>query len=122
MAISLTSQQQQALEQRIVPQRLRDLPTPPNVAAEALRFRKKQGWSAQPLSAIEDELKLQYYYGGQYIRCLFGKDGPIIVAIYRGDDEDYRNQVQALSAQERQEAVVVFPGRWNDPNAEMSWA
>jgi hypothetical protein len=103
-----------------VRQRLRDLPTPPEVAAEARRFRKKQGWG-QPLSAIEDELKLQYYYGGQCIRCLFGKDGPIIVALYRGDDEDYRNQEQALSAEEKQKAVVLVPSVWNDPNSVIGW-
>jgi hypothetical protein len=121
MSTPSTSQQQQALGQPFVRQRLRELPTPPEVAAEARRFHKAQGWGGrQRLSAIEDELKLQYYYGGQHIRCLFGKDGPIIVAIYRGDDEDYRNQIQALSAEEKQEAVVVFPCRWNDPNAEIT--
>jgi len=121
MSTPLASERQQAPGQPFVRQRLRDLPTPPEVAAEARRFRKKQGWGAQPLSAIEDELKLQYYYGGQEMRCLFGKDGPIIVAIYRGDDEDYRNQLQALSAEEKQKAVVLVPSVWNDPNSVIGW-
>jgi hypothetical protein len=119
MSTPLTSEQQQALGQPFVRQQLRDLPTPPEVAEAAQRFRKRLGWEWRPLRAIEDELKLQYYYGGQEIRCLFGKDGPIIVAIYRGDDEDYRNQLQALSAQEKQEAVVLVPSVFNDPNAEI---
>jgi hypothetical protein len=120
MSTPITSQQQQAPGQPFVRQRLRDLPTPPEVAAEARRIRKKQGWGAQRLCEIEDQLKLQYYYGGQYLRCLFGREGPIVVVIYRGDDEDYRNQVEALSPQERQKAVIVMPARWNDPNAQIT--
>ncbi len=122
MSTPLASERQQAPGQPFVRQRLRDLPTPPEVAAEARRFHKAQGWGGrQRLNAIEDELKLQYYYGGQCIRCLFGREGPIIVAIYRGDDQDYRNQEQALSAKEKHEAVVLVPSVWNDPNSFIGW-
>ena len=52
-----------------------------------------------PLSRIEQELKLQYYYGGRLICCLRTKEGLEIVIVHKGDDEDFHQQYRALSAE-----------------------
>lgn len=98
-----------------IPKRLDDLPTPPEVAEAARQYIKKLGlFRKKTLKSIEDELKLQYYYGGWYIRCLPTKQGKVIVALDQGDEEECERQVQALSPEDRRESVVHVPSIWNN--------
>jgi hypothetical protein len=103
-----------------VPQRLADLPTPPEIVQRARRHARKLGlWGKKYINGFEEELKLQYYYGGRHIRCLPTPQGGVVVAVHNGDDEDYQRQLQALTPQQRQRAVVMVPFIWNDPNSQM---
>src|SRR5438552_3002210 len=44
---------------------LRDLPTPPELAEDIERLAKKRGyWRKKDQRELEEELKLQFYYGG----------------------------------------------------------
>ena len=101
-----------------LPKRIADLPTPPDVLAYAQECKKERGLSKRAFDELVDELKLQYYYGGWHIRCLPTKQGSVVVVIDLGDEEDYKRQVQALSPEVRQRAVVAIPSPWMD---DTSW-
>jgi hypothetical protein len=101
-----------------IPQRLEDLPTPPELLEEARRYQRKLSlYGKKWLQEIVEEMKLQYYYGGWFIRVLPTPKGRVVVALHRGDDEEYQRQVEALTPEQRQQAVVTTPTIWNDPNS-----
>src|SRR5262249_30729169 len=58
--------------------RLRDLPTPPEVIQEAKQLCTRYGWN---LRDTEEQLKIQYYYGGQSIYVLRTPKGPVIILV-----------------------------------------
>jgi hypothetical protein len=100
-----------------VPQRLEDLPTPPELLERARRYQRKTGGGRKQLLEIVEEMKLQYYYGGWHIRVLPTPKGGVVVALHRGDDEEYQRQVQALTPKQRQQAVIMIPTIYDDPNS-----
>jgi hypothetical protein len=95
--------------------KLRELPMPPEVAEEARRYCKKLGlWRRRYIQDVEDELRLQYYFGGQAVVYLRSKDGPIIVAAGRVEDEAFGRQLDALPPGERRQVAYDFPMAWSD--------
>ncbi len=119
-----TSHVQQAVLPPPVPRRLADLPTPPEVTEEARRqfAARWKGWGGKSLSRIEQELKLQYYYGGRLICCLRDKEGLDVVIVHNGDDEEFHRQYQSLSPDQRRLAVSMSLPAWMDDRAELSSA
>src|SRR5262245_43706981 len=95
--------------------KVRDLPTPPELAAEAKRYCKQLGtcWRKDVLEA-EDELKVQYYFGGQAVSYLRTKEGPVIVAAGYRDSDAYDQLLAFLPAEERRRVILDFPSKWND--------
>jgi hypothetical protein len=95
--------------------KVRDLPTPPELAAEAKRYCKQLGtcWRKDVLEA-EDELKLQYYFGGLAVSRLHTAEGPVIVAAGRRDSDAYDQLLAFLPPEERRQVVLDFPSKWND--------
>jgi hypothetical protein len=95
--------------------KLRELPMPPEVAEEARRYCKKLGlWRKRYIQDVEDELRLQYYFGGQTVVYLRSKDGPIVVAAGRVEDEAFGRQLDALPPGERRQVAYDFPSVRND--------
>jgi hypothetical protein len=91
--------------------RLRDLPTPPEVVEEVKKWCRKCGWRRQD---VEDETKLQYYFGGQLIYILHLPEGPVVIPIeerFRGTP-DLRSIL--LTPEERYLAVEDCPSPWHD--------
>jgi hypothetical protein len=103
-----------------VPQCLADLPTPAEVADAVkrsyTRWRKLGGKS---LATIEEELKLQYYYGGQSVNYLRTPRGIVVMAVGHCGTSDYRRQLDALPAELRPQLLLAIPSRWNDEVAEI---
>lgn len=96
-------------------QRLRDLPTPPDVAERVQRRCEKLGLSRKESRAeVEEELKLQYYFGGQYVGYLRSAEGKIVIAAGRLDSEEFSRQLDALDPEERRKVVLDVPSRWNE--------
>jgi hypothetical protein len=93
--------------------RLRDLPTPAEVAAEAERWCKKYGSRGQKgRREMEEQLKLQYYYGGQPVYIVRTPDGPVVIPIpdrYK-DTPDLRHVL--LTPEERPHACLEIPPLW----------
>jgi hypothetical protein len=96
--------------------RLRDLPTPPEVAEQAKQSCRKYGWNRQD---VEDQLKLQYYYGGQSIYILSTSQGPVVIPI----EERYKDtpdlRYALLTPEERPHAGLTIPSCWHDPVSEI---
>jgi hypothetical protein len=96
--------------------RLRDLPTPPEVLDEVERCCKKYAWNRQE---VEEQLKLQYYYGGQAVYRVRSSEGSIIIPIperYR-DTPDLRYVL--LTPQERSCACLEIPTPWRETTSEI---
>jgi hypothetical protein len=101
-------------------QRLGDLPVSAEVAEEAHRQCQKLGlWRLQDKQEIEEELKLQYYYGGQAVYLLHTPAGQVVIPI----DEHYKDtpdlRYLLFTPEERPEAVLTFPPRWRDTASEV---
>jgi hypothetical protein len=91
--------------------RLRDLPTPPEVVDETERWCRRYGWGRR---GVEEQLKLQYYYGGQAVYVLRMPEGPVVIPIedrFR-DTPDLRSVL--LTPEERPLAVLDCPPPWHD--------
>ncbi len=97
----------------VKPQRVRlnELPTPPEVVAEAKECCRKYGWQQR---GVEEELKLQYYFGGQSIYLLRTPEGLVVIPI----EERYKGtpglRDLLLTPAEKYQAVRDCPSPWND--------
>ena len=94
---------------------LRELPTPPEVAAEAERWVKQYGRSGKNgRRDAEDRFKLQYYYGGQEVYTVRTAGGLVVIPI----PEQYQStpdlRYRLLTAAERTTACLEVPPPWND--------
>jgi hypothetical protein len=91
--------------------RLRELPTPPEVTQEVEQYCKKYHWNRRE---IEDQLKLQYYFGGQAIYVVRTPDGPLVIPI-EGRFRDMADlRYVMLKPEERSEACYTVPSPWHD--------
>jgi len=102
-------------------QRIRDLPLPPEVAAEAARFGKRIGfWRAKDRRQLEEQMKIQHYYGGQWIAYLRSDEGPVVVAAAEDlNDSLFDQQLSFLTAEERRSALIDRPSRLFDNESEI---
>jgi hypothetical protein len=102
-------------------QRIRDLLLPPEVAAEAKRYCKRLGrWGAQSLRDMEEQMKLQHYYGGRWIACLETDDGLVVVAAAESLGATcFDQQLAAVTAEERRHLLINSPTRLFDSESEI---
>jgi hypothetical protein len=102
-------------------QRLRDLPLPPEVAAEAKQYCKHLGlWGAKWRREMEEHMKLQHYYGGTWIAYLRTDEGPVIVAAAASlGDPVFDQQLSFLTADERRRIILDLPVRLFDAESEL---
>jgi hypothetical protein len=100
---------------------LRALPTPSEVAAIVQKRCQELGvWRRKYVQEVEDEFKLQYYYGGRCVAYLRTSEGPVIVAAGRRDSDAFDRQLSYLTTEERYGAIRDWPSPWNDP-ATSTW-
>lgn len=102
-------------------QRLADLPMPPEVAEAAKRHCKLLGafWARQK-RRIEDELKLQYYFGGNWVAYLCTREGIVVLAAAeRLDDLSFDRHSPEWTPEERRDATLYRVSRFNDPVSEI---
>jgi hypothetical protein len=100
--------------------RLRDLPTPPDVLAEVEHWWRKYGHRGKDRwRELEEQFKLQYYYGGQPIYVLRSPEGTVVLPIA----ERYRDtpglRYVLLTVEERPRACLTIPPRWRDVTSEI---
>jgi hypothetical protein len=96
--------------------RVRELAVPPEVAERVKRVcRKLCLWRCRYVQEVEDELKLQSHFGGQYVGFLSSPEGPLVVAAGVLQSEAFDRQLGALSSQERRRVFLEAVDPWNDP-------
>jgi hypothetical protein len=102
-------------------QRVGDLLLPPEVAAEARRHCKRLGlWGRSSLRHMENQLKVQHYYGGRWIASLETSEGLIVVAAAASlSDPLFDRQLSFLTAEERQRVLIESPTRLFDQESEL---
>jgi hypothetical protein len=103
-------------------QRIRDLPLPPEVAAEAKRYCKRLGFwvGGKSLREMEEQMKLQYYYGGLWVACLRTREGPVVVAATEIlSDPRFDQQLSYLAPDERRSARLELISRLFDEGSEI---
>jgi hypothetical protein len=103
-----------------VPVLLRDLPLPPEVVphldAYCRRYRLRKPKERQE---VEEELKLQYYFGGDYVLVLETREGGQVVAAGDVGSEEFGAQFESLSPTVRREAYWWAPPVWGDETASL---
>jgi hypothetical protein len=102
-------------------QRIRDLPLPPEVAAQAKHYCKQLGWrGAASLRQVEEQMKLQYYYGGKWIALRQTDEGPLVVAVAESlRDPSFDRQLSSLTPDERRHLRYSSPPRLFDTESEI---
>jgi hypothetical protein len=101
-------------------QSLRDLPLPPEVAEELNRYCSRLGSRKARNHEMEEQMKLQHYFGGKWVAYLRTKEGPVIVATAdRVGDPAFEQQLSSLTTQERQEAIIDCPTRLFDNQSDI---
>ena len=98
-----------------LPRRFRDLPTPPEVSEEVKRHCHRLGLRRRRYRQdVEDELKLQYYFGGRYVGYLPTDQGPVIVAAGKLGSEEFGRQLDGVASERRRDVILNVPSPWND--------
>ena len=94
---------------------LKDLETPPALAAAIQEASKLFGFrAARDRLYIEEEIKLQYYYGGRDVACIETPDGRALVAIGTPYIENWPQILDSLNPDQRHKVAILTPEPWND--------
>jgi hypothetical protein len=101
-----------------LPCHIRDLPTPPEIAECANRHCAKRyfWWRKTYQDSVEEDLKLQFYFGGIYVGYLRNTTGCVVVAAGHMESEEFGKQLDDLPARVRREVVLFLPPPWNEPD------
>ena len=95
--------------------KVRELPMLPEVAERVKEYCKKLGfWRRRYVQEVEDEMRLQYHFGGQYVGLLPSPEGPLIVAAGDLRSEAFDRQLAALPVDERRQVLLLPVDRWDD--------
>ena len=100
--------------------RLRDLPTPPEITEEANRYCKELGMGGRKdIQQAEDQMKLQYYYGGKAIYVVRAAEGPVVIPIEERHKDTPDLRYVLLTPEERPRACYEVPSRWQNTVCEI---
>ena len=102
-----------------LPVLLRDLPTPPEVAAKVREYGRAQYFFRRHDRAVEEEYKLSYYFGGRTIIAEVTEDRLRILAAGHMTDKDFAEEVGSLYKQPRRRLVHMTPEKWGGD--DVSW-
>jgi hypothetical protein len=91
------------------PTLLKDLPTTPELS-EALEVWRKHFCLRKVPVWDEEELKLQYHFGGQDVACIRTPQGRAVLAA--GTSEEVAARLDQLTREERTRVTLVFPEPW----------
>jgi hypothetical protein len=96
-----------------LPAYLRRLAAPSEILQQLEDRCQRYGHAGGARSAIEDDLKLQYYFGGQTVAAAATNQGLEILVAEPPGSQEFARQV-AILLQERPDLVILTPLPWND--------
>jgi hypothetical protein len=93
---------------------VRELELTPDLRHEIETYcRLQRCRKARDRQWVEDEMKLQYYFGGLDIAYLVTPDGPAVVAAGTFGDQDFVRALDAASPGDRRAVIFYCPHPWN---------
>jgi hypothetical protein len=92
---------------------LAQLDTPPEVAAAVDEHCRRYGFFGRQRAFIEEELKVQFYFGGLIVLAAATRGGLEILAAGPPGDEGLTAQLADLRRR-RTDLVVLTPDPWDD--------
>ena len=96
---------------------VRDLELTPDLRHEIETLcRLQRYWRARDRQWVEDEMKLQYYFGGLDIAYLVTPNGPAVAAAGTFGTEAFVRLLNALSPSDRRAVIFYCPDPWPDQN------
>jgi hypothetical protein len=94
---------------------LKDMPLPPDMQQEVERSLRKKGWRTRDdRRHVEECLKLQHFFGGQWVAFKVTPQGLLI--LYAGDysNPEFDEVLNSLPPEERCQVTLYTPSKWND--------
>jgi hypothetical protein len=93
---------------------IHQLETTEAIAAVVQRACRRLGLrSAADRARVEEDLKLQHYFGGSDVAYLSTPEGRVVVAAGVLGTDEFRKALLSLSLEERQQVTVYSPDPWN---------
>src|SRR5438105_7859751 len=94
---------------------LKDLETPPALveAIQAACKHFKFGSSRDQLY-VEEELKLQFYYGGRDVACIQTDHGRAVLKAGTPYIDDWPQVLDGLDPDDRHKVMILTPEPWDD--------
>jgi hypothetical protein len=94
---------------------LKDMELPPEVKREVEDYCRSRGLRRpRHLKEVEEDVKLQYFFGGQWVAYEVTSQGRLVICAGDPDSEEFRAALASLPREERRR-VICFPvWRWND--------
>jgi hypothetical protein len=68
---------------------------------------------------IEEDLKLQYHFGGQDVACLPSEQGRILIAAGQIGNEAFTKVLESLDPQQRRRLIFCSPLPWAEPASSL---
>jgi hypothetical protein len=95
---------------------LKDMELPPEVQKEVEDIcRERRYRKARDRQGVEEDVKLQYFFGGQTVAYKSTPEGLFIVAVGQLTDEGFTAELNHLPREERCRITLYHADRWHDP-------
>ncbi len=94
---------------------LKDMKLPPELQKVVEDTCKE--WKCRKPAArldVEEDIKLQHFFGGQAVAYVTTPQGLLIVATGELGTEDFSAQLALLSREERRQVTIYSPSIWNE--------
>jgi hypothetical protein len=96
---------------------LRDFATPPEVVGALEQYCRRYSCGNAARTKAEQELKLQYHFGGQTVYAVPTSEGLQILAAGDPDSEEFRAQVERLHRERPPNLATFTPSAWDPADA-----
>jgi hypothetical protein len=96
---------------------LRDFPTPPEVVEALDRYCRRYHCGKRDRAKAEQDLKLQYHFGGRTVYAVPTPQGLQILAAGFPDSEEFRAQVEQVHRHGYPNLVTFTPSPWEPADA-----
>jgi hypothetical protein len=88
------------------------LPTTPELAREIDTTCAQLHTARKNRRFVEEEIKLQYYFGGQEVAYVRTRNGIAVVVSGRPDTSEVKDFLEKLSKEECAQVVIHYPDPW----------
>lgn len=96
---------------------LKDMHLPPEVQKEVEDIcRERRYRKARHRRGVEEDVKLQYFFGGQTVAYKVTPQGLYVVLVGDLDSEGFTAELARFPREQRCQITLYHPDRWDDPS------